>query len=491
MGYNDDEEEENNGRQALYNRFRESLSRPVGERYFDEDELVEIFDYAGDIDDAYVRFEALCCGARLYPESTALADRRALLYLDEDDSDQLATAYLADNPGLSTPIADIVKLEVNRPAPEQAAEALEFLISQYERLGDEEIIRFVNLAVDLEQYDWLVANLDTLRSKSNFLPSLLFEVITEADGQGDFDTMTALADELIEQEPFSVTYWTALFRGHARAGHEEEARAAFDYAKALAADNPTDIDWLCETVFSFAPYLRRETIELLETAMEKDPNDFRFADIRCGLLMQSGDSAAAVQGVKDFLDRNPGNYTALRRLLSTNARDVYPYIEAFYHAVPTGFGPDAADEIVSQLHLQGAVRTLNDFITAYSIHETTNMDHTAAWVEALYAMERYDEVVKMVKALPAYGAIIINVPLKGASFAVATLMSAMKTGDQQFANDFIELTRPTFEAMLQATPLPIRLAVKSVLGLYDTAGRHGADDKFFWEYHDPFKMGKL
>lgn len=487
MGYSDDEEDDGNSRRALYDRFRESLRKPVSERYFDEDELVEIFDYAGDVDDAYVRIEVVCCGARLYPDSAALADRRALLYLDEDDSDQLASSYMADHPDMGTPIGDIVKLEVNRPAPDQAAAALEFLISQYDRLGDEEIIRFVNLAVDLDQYDWLIANLDMLRTKSNFLPALLFEVLTEADGQGDNDTVIAIADELVEQEPFSALYWSALFRGHARADHEDEARAAFDYAKALAGDNPVDIDWLCETVFNHAPYLRRETIELLDMAMQKEPEEFRFADIRCGLLMQEGDSAGAIEGIKKFLDANPDNYTALRRLLSTNARGVYPYLEAYYKASPAGFGPDAAEEIVNQLHMQGAMRTLNDFITSYIEHEKLSSDLLAPWVEALYSMGRYDDVVKTVLALPGYDS-IINVPLRGTSFAVGAIMSLMKTGFQEEAATFIQATRPTFEAMLEGTPLPIRLAVKSVLNLYDTVTRHPATDKFFWEYHDPFMM---
>ncbi len=487
MGYDDDGDIT---RQQLYERFRQSLSRPASERYFDEDELVEIFDYAGDVDDTYVRIEVLCCGARLYPDSSALSDRRALLYLDEDDTDRLAGAFVADNHDVCTPIADIVKLEVNRPEPEHAAEALEFLISQYDHLSDEESIRFVDLAVDLDQYKWLVANLDILRTKCSFLPSLLFEVLTEADELGDNDTVIAIADELIEQEPFSVTYWSALFRGHARAGHEDDARAAFDYAKALATDNPADVDWLCETVFSFAPYLRREAIELLDVAIEKDPDEFHFTDIRCGLLMQGGDSAAAVQGIKDFLDRNPGDYMAVRRLLSTNARYVYPYLEAFYRAVPSGFGASAADEIVNQLHMQGAVRTLNDFITAYSAHECLSADYAAPWAESLFAMERYDDIVQLVQSLPSFDA-VVNVPLKGTAFAVCAVISYMKKGMQEQADAFMAKTRPAFEAMLEGTPLPIRMAVRSVLNLYDTVGRHPASDKFFWEYHDPFRMGKL
>lgn len=81
--------DDENPREELYQRFRESLRRPVSERFFDEDELVEVYDYAGDLNDDYVQMEVLFCGARLYPESQALSERRALLYLDTsiDDTD--------------------------------------------------------------------------------------------------------------------------------------------------------------------------------------------------------------------------------------------------------------------------------------------------------------------------------------------------------------------------------------------------------------------
>ena len=58
---------EDNPRKELYNKFKASLCQPVAERFFDEDELVELYDYAGDINDDYVQMEVLFCGARLYP----------------------------------------------------------------------------------------------------------------------------------------------------------------------------------------------------------------------------------------------------------------------------------------------------------------------------------------------------------------------------------------------------------------------------------------
>lgn len=56
-------------RDELCRRFRQSLAKPISERFYDEDELVELFDYAGDLNDDYLRMEVLLCGARFYPGS--------------------------------------------------------------------------------------------------------------------------------------------------------------------------------------------------------------------------------------------------------------------------------------------------------------------------------------------------------------------------------------------------------------------------------------
>ena len=123
--------EETNPREELYERFKASLKRPVADRYFDEDELVEIYDYAGDLSDDYVQLEVLFCGARLYPASASLAERRALMYLDTsvDDSDEptpAAGSFLNDNPELQTPLFEIARLQINRPSDPEGA--LEYIL---------------------------------------------------------------------------------------------------------------------------------------------------------------------------------------------------------------------------------------------------------------------------------------------------------------------------------------------------------------------------
>ena len=67
MNYNEDKE-----RAELMERFGNDLSKPFSERYYSEEELLEVFDTAGDMSNDYVQLEALMLGARLYPDSVAL-----------------------------------------------------------------------------------------------------------------------------------------------------------------------------------------------------------------------------------------------------------------------------------------------------------------------------------------------------------------------------------------------------------------------------------
>ena len=68
-------------RQGLYNEFESEIVKAGNtEAYFDETDLIEIFDYASDMDNYIVKMEVLLYGARHYPASEALATRRAWFY---------------------------------------------------------------------------------------------------------------------------------------------------------------------------------------------------------------------------------------------------------------------------------------------------------------------------------------------------------------------------------------------------------------------------
>ncbi|MDE5650739.1 MAG: hypothetical protein K2I35_07000, partial [Duncaniella sp.] len=73
--------DEDNDRQNLYDEFESEVVRHGNqEAYFDENDLIEIFDYASDLDNNIVKMEVLIYGAVHYPRSEALATRRAWFY---------------------------------------------------------------------------------------------------------------------------------------------------------------------------------------------------------------------------------------------------------------------------------------------------------------------------------------------------------------------------------------------------------------------------
>lgn len=488
MGYDN----ENNDTKQLYIRFRQSLNS--GETpYFDESELVAIYDFASDNDDTYAQMEVLFAGARLYPESVPLKDRRALLYNTANDSDWIARAYLEDSK-LDTPISEIIRMQFDTDLDEAGAiSRLTDFLNRHEELSDEETIRFVQLAVDLGQYKWLLENMDTLRAKTAYLPSLLYEVLNEANEAGDYETMIKLATELTELEPFALAYWVYLFRGHARAyaafnneEHKAEAKSAFDYAKALAYDDDSEISELCETVFSYTPFLIDDAIELLTVLIDKHPENFHNYEMLTGFYLQSRRSSEAIRLIKKYLDRNPGNFLALKRLLSISIDDENrKYIREYFAAGPLNKLPEY-DELIEGLHLQNCMVALNDFLTIYSDFWEPRPDQTAMWVDALYHLKQFEEVDKKIDDL-GFAPPLVAIPLRGAAFAVAAVGSYMKLGKQFSAEAFIEATRPILEATLENTPLAIRLSIKSVLNFYDAVERHPATDKFFWEVFDPFR----
>ena len=489
MSYNDD-----NPRDELYRRFLKSLKEPASERFFDEDELVEVFDYAGDIANDYARYEALFIGARLYPDSQALAERRALLYLDLEDADKdlkdgSAAAFVADRPEASSLIFDIVRLEASHPDNGEAA--LEYLMAQYGKFSDEEIIRFVDLAFDLGCYQWVIDNMAELRKKVSFLPALLYEVMQEADEQGDDKTLAALAEELIESEPFALAYWVMLFKAQARLGQEEEAKQTFDTAKALASDNAAGMLALADAVYTLAPYLQREAIDMLELAKSENPDEFAYADCRCALLVQAGASEKAVEEVSAYAAAHPAELRPMRQLLMCNVADARAVFERYLDAndgrEPS---PEELDDIISNLHLRSGLRALNGVMEALSARRPLTPPELLSWIETLFAAQKYDKVVALAEGCTEFKE-LTQTPLKGAAAAYQYTVSLMKLGRDKDALAFVGEVLPFFELMMHDSPMPVRMSLRCFLTLADKIRRHPAREKLYWEYFDMLGYSKF
>lgn len=480
---------ENNSREELYLRFRKSLSEPVTDRFFDEDELADIYDYAGDLDDDYVQLEVLLCGARLYPDSHRLAERKALLYLDttDDETDErtkAAESYLADNPDATSALFDIARLEVKHPA--NPVEALEFLINQYGTFDDEDIIRLVGLAVDLDCYDWLVQNIDRIAAKVPFKPSFYYELAREADDRGDDRTLIRLADALIELEPFTVAYWMLLLRGQARSGMDDEARQTFDYAKALAGDTPESIFALGDIAYHHAPALLSELIEPVKRIADKNPDDFYYTDGLCAIYSKLNYSEAFIRKtLRDFLLRHPENSAALSQYIGLSPKDAVERLDAFIAADPDAAANFDIEDLLRSLCSRGDFATADKVLERFESPENEiDPNRFALETEIKFRLGNYAGVVSLCDRAPAALEALVHDPLRGPAAIYIYALSLIKTGNFASAMEYVKSVQSFFESAIKVVPLPLRMGIRSLFTFIDKMERHGADEVIYWENFD-------
>lgn len=236
MQYFDDMIDENeNEVKELVERFRRSLRENTSESYFDEDDLIEIFDYAGDHGDDYIRMEVLLRAARFFPESDELWERRAVFY--SDVIPESVEQFTADTMDRQTLLTTIISLRSATLTEEQAKEALNKIVEANSKFTDEEVIQIVDFASDNGCMRWVTDNMDLLKSKITYLPTLLYETGAELIDHGDYDLAIPVIEQLVGEMPFNVEYWNLMAEAYAGNDREQDAEEATDTALAIDPEN--------------------------------------------------------------------------------------------------------------------------------------------------------------------------------------------------------------------------------------------------------------
>lgn len=222
----------------LYERFKKCLAEGNDADFFDADDLIIIIDQAVDLEDEYVQIEALMRGYRFFPDNEELASRRAFLYYDLNlDS---GVKNMVEHKTDDSPMWDLLRLRLRESDDTIARDAeniLDAILKRPEKFDDETIIQLVDCASACGLYDWLKANEKQLRKKTDYLPTLLYELFIVADMKPDNEYSLKLLEELTEIEPFNVDFWSALAQTQCNAELLDAAMTSADYALALDSEN--------------------------------------------------------------------------------------------------------------------------------------------------------------------------------------------------------------------------------------------------------------
>ena len=337
---------DNDDIKQLYERFKAELGEHA-DMYYDEDDIIMIFDLAGDYYDRYVQMHALMLGRRLFPDSENLELRLGFAILDMYDDASLDD-FLANNANRQGVLWDILRLRGKRVSESKITEKLDDLINRYNFEEDEEIIQFVNLVAAYECEPWLAENCRRFIDRCHYRDTALSEC-AEALRFHDKKLATSLVEELTRIDAFNSDSWIKLAEMYRDDNNVDEGLSAISYAKALRPDDYLPL-YVEATLLTRRNPDSPEAAALLQRVIDMNPEMFDAKVALSDIYDYQGKSDLAEMIWKEELRRNPDNDLAKSRLAMLSPHDT------------SGEGEDGRPfgEICSEDDLE---RMLNDYMS--------------------------------------------------------------------------------------------------------------------------------
>ncbi|HBN63269.1 MAG: hypothetical protein JFT10_12920 [Muribaculaceae bacterium] len=326
--------DERNDRRDLYEEFEsEVVKRGNTEAFFDETDLVEIFDYASDYDNYIVKMEVLLYGAVHYPKSEALATRRAWLYYSFGDVE--VTTELNNRVSQEGILNKLLSLrarnsDLSMTSKEIIAE-LEAILDTTTDFEDEEIIQFTDYAMEMHLEDWLKSNRERIQSKCSYPQTFLYEFADRSEENDDLETAAQLFEELTMLEPFTLDFWLRLATVQINREDYEGALSSAEYALAIDASSIMALRikgaalYRLERGPEVVASIYGKVIESSE-AEETDISTYAAALIECGRQTE------AVAMLTSYLKEHLHSRLAIDVLLVLDRNIAEPYVRSIISA---------------------------------------------------------------------------------------------------------------------------------------------------------------
>lgn len=409
-----------NRRDDVLNRFKEALKEPLYRRFFDEDELVEVFDYATDEDDAYLQSEALLTGARLFPENEELEKRRAEFY-STLDSETLSN-FLADHERYTAAIAceedlgltaywSIMKLQSEHLNADELLQKLDIIITRIQRLFEEDLIQLVKLASEFEETVlWLFENVDRLIKLSGNEELVLHELGVVAT-ENDAPEAVEYFERLTELDPFNSIYWCKKAIAYFKDDSLDEAMTSIEYAQALDPESKEVARVAVEIANQEADdnNLPNNFVETARLAFDMDDPDRRLFNIMLRACTADHKVNEAINLSREYAIHHASDmqlvYDALSYIiLNVKPDNLFYELDKFFIGV-LGSGTEAKTPFAIGLFMDQAVENEDYGVVVPLFDYLAENQQVLSWMVSLYlkAVVKQEEYGRLVSAINQYG----------------------------------------------------------------------------------------
>lgn len=389
--------DESNDRRDLYEEFEsEVVKKGNTEAFFDENDLIEIFDYASDYDNYIVKMEVLLYGAVHYPKSEALATRRAWLYYSFGDVE--ATSDLnnrVNSGGVLNRLLDLRARNSGLSMPREELEAAFMeILSDTTDFQDEEIIQFTDYAMETGLGDWLEKNKELIRSKCSYPQTFLYEFADRSEENEDLATAATLFEELTMLEPFTLDFWLRLATVQLNRDDYENALSSAEYALAIDPDSMMGLRIKGAALYRLdrGHEAVAEIYSRIVASPEAEDTD---VSTLAAALMECGRQDEAVEMLTGYLANHLDSRLAIDVLLVIDRQKAEPYVRS---VIASGFITEKdAIEWARGHVVHGQFASASLVCLAYD--EIKGIENDIPFLmEVCYFGLRFDDVIRLYRA---------------------------------------------------------------------------------------------
>jgi len=382
----------------LYDRFRREVLEEKTVDYYEEDELIDIYDYAQDEGDVMVQFYVFLTARRLHPDST-LFDERAGFFLSYISNDAGAD-MLARRDRQESPLWDVLALSIAHYPDGHPDDDMRALLAKHDNFDCESVLKLMDLLRDLTRPDLVAEAYIALHDKAEDTRSLLFETATILKDYPEHSALARqLAEELTQTEPFNIDCWLLLAKTEFANSHLEEAVSAADYALAIDPEN-LEGALVRAVVLSAQDKTRPQAEEELKAFLKRVPGNPIATKALAECYSARHKENAAIETYASFMGAGEdGNPEAILEIMRLKPDSATPYLDIYNSIVGEDqeqWQKTALALYNEKLYDQGAA-LLDYYTEKYGFTTLSEL-----YLRLLYLAGRYGDYITRFEQLNAY-----------------------------------------------------------------------------------------
>lgn len=297
--------EHNNSVERLYRQFVADMDQPLSERYYDEADLLDVFDYASDVGDDAVRTEVVLLAERLCPGSVSIAERKALLYWSMG-SNEAASKVISTIPGKHF-LTRLTQLRIKKNVAQLAANDFSMLVKGVKpgTMEDEEVIQLIDAAHEAGQEQWLMDHYELLKQLAQYPETVMYDIVGAVLDSGldsDFEFVNKALDDLTMASPYDLGFWEyAADVAMSRQEDPERALGCVEYALAINPKSQKSLVLKSDCLLAMDPPRIDEALDAARKAYILYPDEASVSLAYAHALQRSDREGEAMEVLKRHL----------------------------------------------------------------------------------------------------------------------------------------------------------------------------------------------